>query len=316
MTYHAGITARMTTDSLTPDSSPPGSLKIGDLAVLVPVKDLTRAKTRLAGLLNPEERRELAHIMLRGVLTGIAAMDSAANFSVDFAVNSAADSTAGSTADSTADSTREFKLRRTVVTNYPPAIEMARELGFDLIREDRQISESHSVDAASAMLEKEGVRGVLRIPLDLPLFTGLALETMLAAILAPHPTLAIPQANAQSRQDSQTKSSKGRAVLAPSRDRLGTNALFRSPPTLFPSRFGHDSLALHTREARGRNAAVTVLEVEELALDIDDPADVAELVRRGIRCPALEFLESIGIAGRIGEWAGERIGEGTTGQKR
>lgn len=292
MTYDAGITARMTSDSPTPDLSASGSCKTGDLAVLVPVKDLTRAKTRLAGLLNPEERRELALTMLRGVLTGIAAVYSPA----------------------------EFKLRRTVVTNYPPAMEMARELGFDLIREDRQISESHSVDAASAMLEKEGVRGVLRIPLDLPLFTTVALESVLAAILAPHSTQENPQAHPPPRQGSPTNArpnaqsniAKGRTVLVPSRDRLGTNALFRSPPTLFPSRFGHDSLALHTREARVRNAAVTVLEVEALALDIDDPADVAELVRRGIRCPALEFLESIGIAGRIGE----RIGEETAGQKR
>lgn len=250
--------------------------------MLVPVKDLTRAKTRLASLLNPEERRELAHIMLRGVLAGIAAVDST--------------------------------VRRTVVTNYTPAIEMAAELGFALIREDRQISESHSVDAASAMLEKEGLRGVLRVPLDLPLFTTAALEIVLAAILAAPKQQAHPQAHPQqgSRPAPHLKSSKGRAVLVPSRDRLGTNALFRSPPTLFPSRFGHNSLALHTREARERNAAVKVLEVEELALDIDDPADVAELLRRGISCPALEFLESIRISSRIGE----RIGGETPGQKR
>ena len=233
-----------------------------DLAVLVPVKDLTRAKTRLAGLLTPEERRGLAHTMLRGVLTGIAAVES----------------------------TLDSPFRRTVVTNYPPAIEMAGELGFSLIREERQISESHSVDAASALLEKEGVRGVLRIPLDLPLFTTAALETVLTAIFARNN----PQSDPPLRGN-------GRTVLVPSRDRLGTNALFRSPPTMFPSRFGHNSLELHTREARQRNGEVILLEVEALALDIDDPADVAELLRRGTRCPALDFLESIGISSRIGE---------------
>lgn len=211
--------------------------------LLVPVKDLTRAKTRLAPLLTQAERRALAMTMLEGTLRAVCAVPG--------------------------------PCRRAVVTSYPPAAELAESLGMTVIREVRQRSESHSVDAASAALEREGAAAVLRIPLDLPLVRVEDLEAVLA-----------------SGQGAQ-------AVLVPSLTGTGTNALYRSPPTLFPSRFGSGSLALHQAAARRVAAAVTILPVERLALDIDDPADVRELLQRGTPCPALDYLRAIGIEERL-----------------
>ncbi len=215
-----------------------------DIAVLVPVKDLEQAKSRLSPLLALEERRELAWRLLERVLAELAAWDAG--------------------------------VRRVLVSNYAPAIERAQALGFAVIPEAEQISESTSVDAASAQLEAAGVRGVLRVPLDLPLFSAAALEPVLAEALA------------------------GRAaVLVPARDRMGTNALYRAPPTLFASHFGPDSLTLHTRAARAASGDVVEVEVPHLALDIDDPADVTELLRRDEPCPALAYLRSLDIAARL-----------------
>jgi 2-phospho-L-lactate guanylyltransferase len=211
-------------------------------ALLVPVKDLARAKTRLAPLLTRAERHALAMTMLEGTLRAVCAVPGL--------------------------------YRRAVVTSYPPAVELAESLGMMVIREARQRSESHSVDTASAALEHEGVTAVLRIPLDLPLLLPEDLEVVLAA--------------GQSAQ----------AVLVPSLSGTGTNALYRSPPTLFSSHFGPGSLTLHQAAARRATAAVTILPVERLALDIDDPADVLELFRRGTPCPALDYLRAIGIEER------------------
>jgi 2-phospho-L-lactate guanylyltransferase len=134
------------------------------------------------------------------------------------------------------------------------------------------------VDAASATLQREGMAAVLRVPLDLPLIRTADLAAVLAAAAA-----------------------GAQAVLVPSLSGTGTNALYRSPPTLFPSRFGPGSLALHEQEARRVTAAVRVLQLASLALDIDDAADVRELARRGEPCPALDYLRALGIERRLAD---------------
>jgi len=56
-----------------------------------------------------------------------------------------------------------------VVTNYKPAMQLAEKNRWEILREEQQISESHSVDTASKLCEQEGVTAMLRLPLDLPL---------------------------------------------------------------------------------------------------------------------------------------------------
>src|SRR5215510_11822213 len=92
--------------------------------ILIPVKDLTRAKQRLALLMTQEERTRLALAMLENTL---AAAAGARN--VD---------------------------RVAVVTLYAPAIELARKFGMELIAEAEQISESVSVDFGSKEAKKRG----------------------------------------------------------------------------------------------------------------------------------------------------------------
>ncbi len=225
------------------------------LAVLILVKDLSRAKTRLSTLLSEAERRDLAHAMLGGVLAQIARLPMA--------------------------------IDRVMITNYAPAIALARAHGFALIEEGEQTSESASVDAASAELEARGYDGVLRVPLDLPVLEVADVEHILARA----------EAGVQ-------------AVLVPSFQGTGTNGLYRAPPTLFASRFGPGSLALHEAGARAQGTAYEVLPLSSMALDIDDPEDIRLLLDRGVACPAVEYLHSIGIAGRLASWeASRRSGE-------
>jgi 2-phospho-L-lactate guanylyltransferase len=115
--------------------------------ILIPVKDLARAKQRLASLMTQEERTRLAWAMLENTF---AAAAGARN--VD---------------------------RVAVVTLYAPAIELARKYGMELIAETEQISESASVDFGSKEAKKRGATAVLRLPIDLPLITAGDIETVL-----------------------------------------------------------------------------------------------------------------------------------------
>ncbi len=148
-----------------------------------------------------------------------------------------------------------------VVSAERQALDMARDHGWDTIVETEQTSESHSVDAASLHCASLGVTALLRLPIDIPL----AIPSDVEAIL-------------------NEASGEACAVLVPSREGTGTNALLRSPPDLFPSHFGPGSLALHIAEAERRGAQVKIVSNPRIAVDVDELDDlraVAEHAPRG-----------------------------------
>lgn len=214
-------------------------------ALLLPIKDLKNAKQRLAGVLTSDERCGLAHAMLVDTLQAV----------------------------------REVKLAEKifVVTNYDPAIRIAQEAGWEILREERQISESDSVDAASRICEDRGASGLLRLPLDLPLAQPKDIDELLAA-----ECMALA------------------AVMVPSRNGTGTNALMRFPPTLFPSHFGERSFAKHLREAEHVGAAIHVRRNARLELDVDDEGDLRELLRHDLSGTSTgQWLVESGVAARF-----------------
>ncbi len=212
--------------------------------VLIPVKDLSRAKQRLATLMTQDERTKFARMMLENTF---AAASGARN--VD---------------------------RIAVVTLYPPAIELAEKYGMELIVETEQISESVSVDFGSKEVKKRGASAVLRLPIDLPLVTSIDIETIF-------------------EHDAEAPS----VVLVPSRDRTGTNAILRRPPDIFPSHFGPGSLAKHLALAAASSADCKVIELQRIALDIDEPDDVSELIRFVKGSPIDELLAEMNITRRL-----------------
>jgi 2-phospho-L-lactate/phosphoenolpyruvate guanylyltransferase len=196
-------------------------------ALLIPVKDPANAKTRLAELLSEDERTRLAWAMFEDVSRAIA--------------------------------TARKPDRVVMVTSFARAIERAPELGWDVLIEESQISESASVDWASRVLSERGFDTVMRLPADLPLVRAEDIDELLSAPLH----------------------SPG-ALLVPSRAGTGTNAIIRTPPTLFPSRFGPNSFTLHKQEAARVGVECVIVNNARIALDIDEPADV-ELVLESAR---------------------------------
>jgi 2-phospho-L-lactate guanylyltransferase len=215
--------------------------------LLIPVKELSNAKQRLAGLMSQDERTRLASLMLRHVFSEVA---HASGYH-----------------------------RAAVVTLYGPAIELGRSLGFEIIEETEQISESVSVDYGSRSARESGAHSALRLPIDLPLVLAEDIETVLSNL------------------DDQP--GKPMAVLVPSRDRTGTNALGRTPPELFPSHFGPGSFDLHRADAQRCGAICRELHLPRIECDIDDPADVAYLLEHGRGSTAHEYLMDLGIQNRL-----------------
>ena len=204
-------------------------------ALLIPVKEPSGAKRRLASLLSADERKRLAWAMFEDVARAVG------------------------------EASRPDRV--VLVSSFDPAIERARTLGWEVLVEQSQVSESASVDWASAMLRDQGFDTVMRLPADLPLVRGEDIDGILS--------IGIDGAG---------------AVLVPSRHGTGTNAIVRSPATLFPSRFGPDSLSLHKLEAARAGVDCVVVNNERIALDIDEPEDLEPLIELGKGTEAYDVL--------------------------
>jgi 2-phospho-L-lactate/phosphoenolpyruvate guanylyltransferase len=188
-------------------------------AILLPVKTFARSKERLSPHYSENEREGLVRALCEDIFAVVAQVKGAD--------------------------------RVYVVSAEYHALSLARQLNWHVIDENEQISESASVDAASRQCAREGVKALLRLPIDLPLVTPSDIETLFY-FLEPAPAV----------------------VIVPSMDGTGTNALLRSPPDLFPSHFGPDSFALHLKEAEKAGAKVAIVRNARIALDIDEPKDL------------------------------------------
>lgn len=214
-------------------------------ALLLPVKHLKNAKKRLMGVLSPEERFALAQAMLADTVRAV----------------------------------RGARLaeRIFVVTNYEPMMPVAEENGWEIVPEERQISESDSVDAASRICQGKGVRALLRMPLDLPLIRPADIDDLLA-VVCQAPAL----------------------VIVPSRDGTGTNAMLRTPPALFPSHFGNGSFARHLAEAESAGARIIVCRNPRLEMDVDDESDLRALLEHDLSGTETgRWLRESGVAARF-----------------
>ncbi len=166
--------------------------------------------------------------------------------------------------------------RVVVVSQSSEVLQFAARRGWTVLEEDVQMSESRSVDRASRLLREEGVAAVLRLPIDIPLVQPADIETLLLSAVA------IPG-----------------AIIVPSADGKGTNAILRSPPDVFPSRFGPDSFRLHQEEARMAGAAVSIVENPRIAVDLDTPSDIRDFLDIGAGTATFNLLQDLRVHSRL-----------------
>src|SRR5260221_13982621 len=164
-----------------------------------------------------------------------------------------------------------------VVTNYKPVMRLAQEASWEILHEEEQISKSHSVDAASKICEQRGITALLRVPLDVPLVQASDIDDLLA-VECEEPAL----------------------VIVPSRDGMGTNAILRMPPALFPSHFGMGSFAKHVGEAERIGARVIFRRNPRLEMDVDDEADLRALLKNDLTGTETgRWLRESGVEARL-----------------
>jgi 2-phospho-L-lactate/phosphoenolpyruvate guanylyltransferase len=141
-----------------------------------------------------------------------------------------------------------------VVTGDDRVADIAASLGAEVLREQVESGETGAVDFARGELKKSGFEAVLIVPGDLPLMRSADIEQILSQV--------------------QDGAAAPFALLVPSHDRMGTNALLLAPPDVIKLRFGYDSFSFHMNQISAKGLPPRSLENERIALDIDEPKDL------------------------------------------
>jgi 2-phospho-L-lactate guanylyltransferase len=145
-----------------------------------------------------------------------------------------------------------------VVTGDEKVAAIASAAGAEIIGEAEENGETAAVDFARLELKSAGFEAVLIIPGDMPLVRAADIEQVLAQV---------PEG-----------ATAPFALLVPSHDRLGTNALLLAPPDVIKLRFGYDSFTFHMSQVMAQGLPSRYIENEHIALDIDDPMDLDRLL--------------------------------------
>jgi 2-phospho-L-lactate/phosphoenolpyruvate guanylyltransferase len=195
-----------------------------DIWAVVPVKEFAGAKQRLAALLSPRMRRELAAAMFEDVLEALSAAGDLAGIAV--------------------------------VTIDPTASAIALRYGAKVWTDGARDGHTGAVAAAAHRLAANG-SAMLTMPGDIPRVTA----ADVAGVLAAHPAGAA-------------------FTIVPAWDERGSNAILCSPPDLVPLRFGSDSFFPHLAAARTLGLQPIVVRNESIALDLDEPAELARFMEK------------------------------------
>jgi len=165
-----------------------------------------------------------------------------------------------------------------VVTNDAIAAQLSAAAGATVVEDHappRGMNPAVSIGQADAIVR--GMDAVMILTADLPLVSASDLEIVLGA-LAP-----------------------GRsAVLVPSRDGTGTNALVLAPPFGIATRLGPNSRALHEFALLEAGIDLCQLEIPSLALDVDTPEDLLVLATCDHGGIAGEWCATWNVAERLG----------------
>lgn len=141
-----------------------------------------------------------------------------------------------------------------LVTCDPFALTLASKYGFEVIADHANTGETNAIAMATHVCELRSIDNTLVIPADIPLIQAWELQHILES--APH----------------------SGSVLVPAGDGRGTNAIYRRPAGLFPLQFGNDSFKPHLEVAKSTGTPCVVLTLPGIAVDVDNPADLKQLV--------------------------------------
>ena len=211
---------------------------------IVPCKKLEFAKRRLAPVLSVGERRCLVSAMLSDVLDVLMK---------NLALSGVA-----------------------VISSDPDIADLARSFGVQRCLKDNDAGLSAALTLASGFLSKDGAKGILAVPGDLPL---LAQSDVMRAIEAISASPAV--------------------ALAPDRHKHGTNLLAMKPLGAIQYLFGGLSFQAHIAVARTGGIEPSIIQTESLGLDIDTAEDLLLFARERSPTRTFRYLTESGIRDRL-----------------
>jgi 2-phospho-L-lactate/phosphoenolpyruvate guanylyltransferase len=162
-----------------------------------------------------------------------------------------------------------------LVSGDPRARRLAQRYEFAIIHDPEDPGETGAIGMATRAAIERRADFIMVLPADIPLITAAEIERFFAA--------APPEGT----------------TIAPSASGRGTNAVLQRPPGLFPLRFGNDSFLPHLAAARATGKPVELLKLAGIGVDIDEPADLADLLAAPGETRAQRLLHEWRISQRL-----------------
>src|SRR5205814_2277957 len=143
-----------------------------------------------------------------------------------------------------------------VVTPDARVAALAQSGGATVVPEPGAEELNAAIGSGIAYACARGVDRVVVLPADVPLTTSAELRSLV-----------------------QSRGAQPGVTLAPSHDGNGTNGLLLAPPNVIEPCYGPGSYLHHLSQAMARRVDVNVVHLEGLGRDIDQPSDLAWLLR-------------------------------------
>jgi 2-phospho-L-lactate guanylyltransferase len=165
-----------------------------------------------------------------------------------------------------------------VITRDDAVTAIAQRHHATVVTEAENRGHTAAVAAAQARALANGVTVFATIPGDVPCVTGAEIDALLAAA-----------------------DTSPAVVFASSRSGLGTNGVALAPPDALALRFGEPSFENHVAAARARGLTPRLLRLPGLALDVDDPDDLAALLTEGSATRSARLVSAWDAAARLAD---------------
>jgi 2-phospho-L-lactate guanylyltransferase len=145
-----------------------------------------------------------------------------------------------------------------VVAGGEGVADLASVWGAEVLLEPREEGQNMAAQRGIERAMQAGADAVLLLSSDLPLVTPEAVRDVLDSVARLRPPV---------------------AVAVPAIGRGGTNALYMRPPDAMRLHFGDDSLAKFRDDADAAGVEFVIHHSDAMALDLDEPSDLARLSR-------------------------------------
>ncbi len=161
------------------------------------------------------------------------------------------------------------------VTTDPTALALAAQYRFEVVDEGFGRGETGAVELAVKVCLERGARSLAVIPGDIPLVTAEDVDGVM-------------------RHGEHCD-----VVLVPSWDSRGTNTVLMRPADALQLRFGSWSFFPHIKQAKRKGLSYKVVRLPRVALDVDTPEDLAQLLPLATGTRSYTALEQMGLLPRL-----------------